>query len=260
MSKTVPMRQEDSIPGFERDYVQSVRSLIDPKHLLDGVQLKIFLDMCKHSGLDPIKKEIYAVPRYNSHTGTYELTTTTSIDAFRKIAEKTGNYAPGEETKFIYDDGKLIGATAYVKKRTEDGTWHMVSATAFIHEYRPSKNVGLWGKMPSVMIEKCAEARALRRAFPQMAKLYSEDEMEQAKEEDSPQEISSSPNPISEKQYEELDSLIGTDNVYRSQLLGYLQKTYNVSSIQEMPAFLYDKVKARAYKCWEARLEEVQEA
>jgi hypothetical protein len=54
-------------------------------------------------------------------------------------------------------------------------------ATARWNEYKPDNYSGLWDKMPSVMISKCAEALALRKGFPtQLAGLYEQAELDQA--------------------------------------------------------------------------------
>jgi hypothetical protein len=54
------------------------------------------------------------------------------------------------------------------------------SATARWTEYKPDEDF-MWKKMPHVMLAKCAEALALRKAFPkQLAGLYVKEEMEQA--------------------------------------------------------------------------------
>ncbi len=120
--------------------------------------------------------------RWNKNTGRTELTTVTSIDGFRLIAERTGRYSPGRPTEILSDaDGNLTGATVFVKKLTSDGTWHEVSETAFLCEYKPKGSSHFWENMPSVMISKVAEVRALRRAFPDtFSGLYGEEEMAQA--------------------------------------------------------------------------------
>lgn len=141
---------------------------------LTNDELMIFGHICHRVNLDPFARQIYAIKRKG------KMCIQTGIDGFRLVAERTGKYAPGKDTEFLYDDNKkLIGAKAYVKKMTADGTWHDISATALLSEYNAFQ--GLWQKMPHVMIEKCAEARALRRAFPaDLSGLYSDDEMEQA--------------------------------------------------------------------------------
>lgn len=137
-------------------------------------ELSIFLHICNRVRLDPLAKQIYAIKRKG------RMCIQTGIDGFRLIAERSRRYSPGQDTEFLTDkNNRLVGAKVYVKKLTQEGTWHQISATAFLDEYRG--NTPLWAKMPSVMIEKCAEARALRRAFPaDLSGLYTADEMDQA--------------------------------------------------------------------------------
>lgn len=137
-------------------------------------ELQLFIHACNHTGLDPFMKQIYAIKRGD------QMTIQTGIDGLRLIAERTGNYAPGREPTFTFGEkNELISATSYVKKRISDGSWHEVAATAFFDEFNAGQN--LWKKMPKLMLAKCAESLALRRAFPaDMSGLYSEEEMEQA--------------------------------------------------------------------------------
>jgi phage recombination protein Bet len=138
-------------------------------------ELQLFLHVCRKTGLDPLMKQIYSIPRGGQRT------IQTSIDGLRLIAERTKKYAPGKEPVYNYDDkSNLISATSFVKKMTCDGTWHEVAATSMFCEYNPGNNT-FWKKMPHVMLAKCAEAAALRKAFPnEMSGIYAEEEMEQS--------------------------------------------------------------------------------
>ena len=143
-------------------------------------EFEFFFLCCKRFKLDPFAKHIY----FTKMSG--KVTMITSIEGFRAIAERTGRYAPGSDTIFNYDkDGKLFSAKAFVKKMTDDGTWHEVSAIALWSEYgvdsRGASKKNVWGEKPHVMLEKCAEARALRRAFTmELSGLYGEGELDQA--------------------------------------------------------------------------------
>lgn len=139
-------------------------------------EFELFLYACKRTGLDPFMKQIYAIKRGGA------MTLQTSIDGFRLIAERTGRYAPGKETIInMTKDGDIESATSYVKKMTPDGTWHEVSATAYWNEYKQEFNGKLsqfWMKMPRLMLAKCAESLALRKAFPvELSGLYTHEEM-----------------------------------------------------------------------------------
>lgn len=148
-------------------------------------ELQLFLHVCIKTGLDPFMKQIYSIRRRSKDKfGNWieSQTIQTSIDGFRLIAERTKKYSPGKECTYCYDEkNNLISATSYIKKMTIDGTWHDVSATCFLSEYKPS-NASFWDRMPHVMLAKCAETAALRKAFPaEMSGVYSDDEMAQAK-------------------------------------------------------------------------------
>jgi len=152
-------------------------------------EFQLFLHACQRTGLDPFMRQIYAVKRpERQKDGSYKemMTIQTGIDGYRLIAERTGKYAPGKEPSFQYvQDGKLISATAYVKKQTMDGTWHEVSATAFYEEYvqttKDGKPTRFWERMRHNQLAKCAEALALRKAFPgEFSGIYTTEEMQQA--------------------------------------------------------------------------------
>ena len=140
-------------------------------------ELKLFLHACRHTGLDPLMRQIYSIQRGKNRT------IQTGIDGFRLIAERTGCYSPGKQPTYQYNDkwDKILSCTAYVMKKTSDGTWHEVAATAYFNEYFVESNT-IWIQKPHCMIAKCAECLALRKAFPaNLSGVYGDDEMGQAK-------------------------------------------------------------------------------
>lgn len=158
------------------------------KGLTDN-DLNVFLYACARTGLDPFMRQIYAVARPAYQGAPPTMTIQTGIDGYRLIAERTRRYAPGKPTEFAYDkEGRLFSATSYVKKQTCDGTWHEVSATAIYCEYVQTKKDGsatkFWSQMGHTMISKCAEALALRKAFPaELSGVYTSEEMQQQEKE-----------------------------------------------------------------------------
>jgi len=140
------------------------------------IELQLFLHVCKKVGLDPLMRQIYSIKRGNDRT------IQTGIDGFRLIAERTGCYSPGKQPTYEYNDkGAIMSCTAYVMKKTSDGTWHEVAATAYFDEYVVPSNP-IWKGKPHCMIAKCAECLAIRKAFPaNLSGVYGDDEMGQAK-------------------------------------------------------------------------------
>lgn len=143
-------------------------------------ELKMFLYVCQRTGLDPFTKQIHLVPRWDSRLGKEVRMPIVGIDGLRSIAERTDNYAGNDDP--IYDDeAKPNKATVSVYKIVQ-GQRVAFTATARWSQYCPPENQAfMWNKMPHLMLGKCAEALALRKAFPAvMSGLYVAEEMAQA--------------------------------------------------------------------------------
>ena len=137
-------------------------------------ELKLFLHVADKAELDPLQRQIYFIKR-----GT-KMTIQTGIDGFRTIADRTGQYVGSDDPVFSGNGKFPEKATVTVRKVVQNIVGEF-SATARWTEYKPDKNSFMWDKMPYTMLGKCAEALALRKAFPaQLSGLYTDDEMDQA--------------------------------------------------------------------------------
>lgn len=198
-------------------------------------ELKFFIYACQRTGLDPFSRQIYSIPRGGQRV------IQTSVDGFRVIADRTGKYAPGREPTFTHDkDGNLISATAYVKKQTKDGTWHEVAASARLDEYDGKNN--FWKTKPYVMLQKCAECLALRKAFPaEMSGIYGKEEMDQA-DVDHVKPFYTAP--ISFEHAKEISHiLLECSEESQKGFIEYIKKSYQTDQIDGLPEKDFEKIK-----------------
>lgn len=179
--KDALVAQTENVMGWTNEQVD----LIKTKFLGGkGTQndLALFLNVASKRGLDPFSSQICALWHHDKKTGREQMTIVTQIHGLRAIADRCGTYAPGRQTEYNYNDkDELVSATAFIKKFVH-GTWHEHSETAQWREYCPEYFAPMWKRMPHVMLAKCAEALALRRAFPsETSGLYIAEEMDQAR-------------------------------------------------------------------------------
>lgn len=152
--------------------------------------LLYFLHFCHKTGLDPVAKQIYAIYRWDTRLGREKMTIQTSIDGLRLVAERTGHYGGQDDIKFTPEDESSKNptrATATVYKVNEKtGERMAVVATARWNEFVQTKKtkdgkevfIGMWETMPYHQLGKCAEALALRKAFPnELSGVYTDDEI-----------------------------------------------------------------------------------
>lgn len=130
----------------------------------NDLELQLFLATAKRSGLDPFARQIFFVKR--GDTGTIQ----TSIDGYRLIAERTGRLAGISDPVYVEGvDGKFPQKATVIVKKVVHGQIVEFEASARWTEYVQSyggKVSAMWAKMPYLMLGKCAEALALRKAFP----------------------------------------------------------------------------------------------
>jgi len=178
---------------------------------LNDAEFDAFQLICKNTRLSPLKRQISAQVYSKDDKEKRKMVIVTEIGGLRSIAERSGRYRPDEEDAVITYDNDLksplnplgiVSAKVYVWKQDSLGEWHKAAGTAYWDEFVPKKEIwepdpetgkrrpsgkyqldpfSNWYKMPRLMIVKCAEAQALRRAFPEdLSGLYEGAEMDKA--------------------------------------------------------------------------------
>lgn len=134
-------------------------------------QIALFSNVCENLQLNPFTKEVYLV----GYKDKYSIIT--SINGFRKIASRTGQYAGSDDPKYdLKSDGSFKTAAELLAEGKKPMTctvtvYRVVGSircpythTAVFKEFEGGSYTQ-WPKMPFQMIAKVAESFALRKAF-----------------------------------------------------------------------------------------------
>jgi len=152
------------------------------------------LAYCKARNLDIFKKPVQIVPIYDSKRGGMVDTVWPGIAELRTTAMRTGSFAGFEDTAYgpmIEED--LGGLAVRYPEWAQCTVFRLVAGqtvafvgpkTFWIETYATKKRDtkapnAMWAKRPRGQLEKCAEAAALRRAFPEeIGNEYAAEEVE----------------------------------------------------------------------------------
>lgn len=146
-------------------------------------EFQVLMEVAKVRRLNPLLRQVHFVKRYDNQRGKDIWSVQVSVDGMRAIAERTGKYDGQDEPEYECDkEGFIIACRVRVYRKD----WSRPSVgVAYWSEYVQTKKDGsptkFWADMPHVMIAKCAEAIAIRKAFPDdLGNLYADEEMQQA--------------------------------------------------------------------------------
>lgn len=165
-------------------------------------EFKLFVQTTQRLGLDVFARQAFCVKRYDSQKRCEVAQTQVSIDGFRVIAERTNAYEGQTAPQWCGDDGAwrdvwldakppAAARVGVYRKGHREPMIGIARYASFVQTKREGGPNRMWGTMPDIMLAKCAEAQALRRAFPQdLSGIYTPDEMGQAENDAEAQPIS----------------------------------------------------------------------
>lgn len=160
-------------------------------------EFKLFLWVCTKHKLDPFTRQIHCIMRWvKKHhqdekgvwIGGHQMTIQMGIDGYRALAARDhSDYGGCDEPYFEFGSETVPGTKKLIPIKATINLWkkgfeHPTVGVAYWDEYAPdldSENGFFWRKMPKGQLAKCAEALALRKAYPELSDIYTNEEMDQ---------------------------------------------------------------------------------
>lgn len=196
MNDELAIREDLAIEAAQTAFTPPQRAALAQLGI-DGANdadLAIFFHQCKRTGLDPFVRQIHMISRnVQDDRGNWvkKWTIQTGIDGYRLVARRAADRlheslevkdtlwcGPDKEWSDVWID-KEPPAAAKVTVVRGDKPFTFVAVFSEYAQYKRDGNLNsMWAKMTSNQLGKCAEAGALRKAYPQdLSGVYIPEEM-----------------------------------------------------------------------------------
>ena len=144
--------------------------------------IAMVLDYCKSANLDPMQKPVHIVPMWDKDSRTMKDTIMPGIGLYRIQAARSNKYAGVSEPEYGDTVNTKLGGVnisypewckVTVKKLVGDNIVEFTAKEYWLENYATVKRDSaapntMWTKRPFGQLAKCAEAQALRKAFPEI--------------------------------------------------------------------------------------------
>ncbi len=176
-----------ALSGYQTEQLTTLKAQIAPK--ATPVQFGYFMEFCGAHGFNPFTKQAYCIVRTGKDgpTATIQI----GIDGYRMMAERSELYEGQTEPEWCGKDGNwrdiwteddppfaarvgiyragwrepVYGVAKYKEFVQIEPVYEGYGESRRKTGERPNE---MWRKMPANQLAKCAEAQALRKAFPQV--------------------------------------------------------------------------------------------
>jgi phage recombination protein Bet len=162
---------------FTRDQLELLKRTIAMGTTDD--EFKLFVATCGRLGLDPFARQIHCTKRKTKVDDSWVdvMSIQVGIDGFRIQAARTGKYIGQDGPYWCGPDGvwksvwqgpgyPIAARVGVFRSDSGHPLWGVAHWNEYCQTTRDGKPNSMWARMPCGQLAKCAEALALRKAFP----------------------------------------------------------------------------------------------
>ena len=172
---SLPATKPPALAHYSPDDLELIRRFVAPGS--SDPELAFFLEYAQARDLNPFEGELVGVSRWSAKEKREIMSIQVTVRGERTLAERTGLYGGQDPPEWCSKDGRWVDvwlnekeppAAARVAVYRKDWPRPAVGVARYASYVQLNKDgnpINLWKSAPDLMLAKCAEAAALRKAF-----------------------------------------------------------------------------------------------